>query len=110
MSDKTKRLPIVSVGGVKVLVDTGSTSTIMSKRAFKEISALDNPKIQVCACNLITLNGSSRPLGEGEINLTRLTGLDRKQLPETTTSYLGVTFYEPQALGSGVNQATGEYE
>lgn len=58
---KGRRLPIVRVNGVSALIDTGSTSTVISETVYKKLAVKDNTKLKVCHCKLITLNGACTP-------------------------------------------------
>lgn len=66
-------LPIIRVkSGVQCLVDTGSSSTIMSYKSVKELCKGERiPKIQVCDCQLLTLSGPCRIEGEVKLSLNR---------------------------------------
>lgn len=66
-------LPIISVvRNVKCLVDTGSTTTILSRAAVERLHGGEEvPQVQVCGCQLITLGGPCIVEGEAVIGLQR---------------------------------------
>lgn len=73
---KRGRLPIFILskwGGARVLVDTGSTSTIVGKGVADRMGWLKEAK--GCSCRMTTVTGSQKMLGELELELAALTGI-----------------------------------
>jgi hypothetical protein len=70
------RLPIFTLpewGGARVLVDTGSTSTIIGKGLAERMGWLKAARR--CVCKMTTVTGTQGMLGEFNLELRDLTGV-----------------------------------
>ena len=73
---KNGKLPIFELcewGNARVLLDTGSTSTIIGRTVADRMEWLK--KARPCTCKMSTVAGSTGMLGEVEINLKPLIGM-----------------------------------
>lgn len=65
-------LPIIRASGVRCLIDTGSSTTILSREAAGKLSrGTEVHQTQVCSCRLVTLGGPCKVEGESVLNLER---------------------------------------
>ncbi|KAL1110617.1 hypothetical protein AAG570_008145 [Ranatra chinensis] len=79
--DSVIGLPILEVPewrGARILVDTGSTGTVMGEKIVEKLGLVD--KIKMCDCEMVTVAGKKKMIGEVEINLKGLMGIDRKRV------------------------------
>lgn len=112
-----KGLPIIRVvSGVKFLVDTGSTSTIVCKEALNKLcKGKRTPQIRACGCKLVTLGGLYEVEGEVEIGLERWMRAEGKlrihvveNMPREYGGIFGCDLFEK--IGTRIRNRNGRWD
>lgn len=100
--------------GIKFLVDTGSTNSLISKRGAQRLGIWDGRKL--CTCAVSTVSGRCQTLGETVLDLRELTGRDSRVkihvIDELMPGYdliIGCDVLQQAEMRLGINRHTWNY-